>query len=252
MLTLWNLKFSHYVEKARWALGYKGLEHAYETLDSDGTHADKARELTGGRHSTFPVLVLEDGETVGDSTAIIARLEALAPEPALYPADADQRRRALELEDLFDEQLGPAVRIAVMDRMLDDVDLFVSAFMPGYDAERRAGVLAFRDTMPGFVRKRFRIDEESLAAAYATFAEVGERVRGELTPDGYLDPGGFSVADLTLAAMVSPIVCPVQFPYEQPQRDHPLLDRPRAALTEAGIAEWAEGIYARHRVPAPR
>ena len=39
-----------------------------------------------------------DGRAIGDSTAIIATLEEYRPEPALYPADAEERARALALD----------------------------------------------------------------------------------------------------------------------------------------------------------
>ena len=45
-----------------------------------------------------------------DSTRVIAALEERNPEPALYPADPDERRRALELEDFFDEHAGHDMR----------------------------------------------------------------------------------------------------------------------------------------------
>ena len=247
MLTLHNLKFSHYVEKARWALDYKGLPHVRVTLDADGRHTKVAQELTGGRCPTFPVLVLEDGEAVGESSEIVARLEELHPEPALYPADAGARTRVRGLEAQFDAELGPAVRIAAMDQMLADPELFVDALMPDFDPQQREAMLGYRDTMPAFVRKRFAIDESSLAQAYETFARIGERAHAELGEDGYFEGGRFGSADLALAAHVSPIVCPPEFPYAQPQRDHPLLERPRAALREAGILDWASRIYARHR-----
>ena len=51
-----------------------------------------------------------DGRCIGDSTSIIAGLEERYPEPALYPADPGERRRALELEEFFDEELGPYIR----------------------------------------------------------------------------------------------------------------------------------------------
>ena len=57
----------------------------------------------------------------------------------------------------------------------------------------------------------------------------------------------FSVADLTLAALVAPAIAPEQFPYPQPQRHDPRLERVRAALDENGIREWAHRMYARHR-----
>ena len=62
--------------------------------------------LTRGQHHTVPVLVL-DGEAIGDSTAIIRRLEDAYPEPPLHPSDPTERKRALVLEDQFDEELGP-------------------------------------------------------------------------------------------------------------------------------------------------
>ena len=58
---------------------------------------------------TLPVLDL-DGRRIVDSTAIIAALEQRQAEPAIYPADADQRRQALELEDFFDENAGHDMR----------------------------------------------------------------------------------------------------------------------------------------------
>src|ERR671935_2957668 len=100
---LWHLEISHYNEKARWALDYKGVEHERRALPG-GVHMPVALWLTRGRGRTFPVLQL-DGETIGDSTAIIAALEERFPDPPLYPADPAERERALNLEESFDEEL---------------------------------------------------------------------------------------------------------------------------------------------------
>src|SRR3954470_18763862 len=97
---LWHLKVSHYNEKARWALDYKQVPHVRRAA-APGRHRAIALRLTGA--STFPVLVL-DGEAIGDSTRIIEALERRYPEPPLYPAEHEARRRALEIEDFFDEE----------------------------------------------------------------------------------------------------------------------------------------------------
>jgi glutathione S-transferase len=76
---------------------------------------------------------------------------------------------------------------------------------------------------------------------------AGECFREELQPSGYLVGGRFTVADLTLAALVAPAVAPEQFPYPQPQRGHELLAPVRDALSECGILDWAHKMYARHR-----
>jgi glutathione S-transferase len=101
---LWQYSFSNYNEKARWALDFKGIRHRRRSLMPGG-----ARAMRFARRGTLPVLDL-DGKRVVDSTAIIAALEERQPEPALYPADPDERRRALELEDFFDENAGHDMR----------------------------------------------------------------------------------------------------------------------------------------------
>jgi hypothetical protein len=42
-------------------------------------------------------------------------------------------------------------------------------------------------------------------------------------------------------------VAPEQFPYQQPQRGHPLVAPVVEALAASGVADWAREIYARHR-----
>src|ERR671937_2963936 len=106
---LWHIEISHYNEKARWALDLKGVDHERRT-PTPGPHMLVALWLTRGRHKTFPLLEF-DREAIGDSTAIIAALERRFPEPPLYPSDPGERRRALELEEFFDEELGPHARL---------------------------------------------------------------------------------------------------------------------------------------------
>ena len=124
---LWQFRFSHFNEKARWALDWKGIAHVRRSL-LPGFHVPRVLWMTGQR--SLPVLVL-DRETIHDSTRIIERLERLRPEPALYPADAGARRRALALEDFFDEELGPHVRRALFYELLPETDFAAGAFTVG-------------------------------------------------------------------------------------------------------------------------
>src|SRR6058998_3398041 len=149
---LWQFRFSHFNEKARWALDWKGIAHVRRSL-LPGFHVPRVLWMTGQK--SVPVLVL-DGETIHDSTRIIERLERLRPEPALYPADEVDRRRALALEDFFDEELGPHVRRALFPalRLLINADLKIDA--------------------PGAARSG-----EKVRAAL-------DRLEAELQPSGYL------------------------------------------------------------------
>jgi glutathione S-transferase len=240
---LWHLKVSHYNEKARWALDYKRVPHVRRAA-APGRHRAIAKRLSGAR--TFPVLVL-DGEAIADSTLIIEALELRCPEPPLYPADREARRRALEIEDFFDEELGPFMRLLVISQMLQSEKLIVGAFLPDLGISRRLAARAMFPLHRRRVIAEFGIDDASLELAWAKVDAAGECFREELQPSGYLVGDSFTVADLTLAALVAPAIAPEQFPYPQPQRGHPLLAPLRDALAEAGLLEWAHEMYARHR-----
>jgi glutathione S-transferase len=117
---LWQVQVSHYVEKVRWALDYKRVPHVRRSL-LPGLHAVKAKRLTGDT-STAPVLTL-DARSIRDSTRIIAEIEERWLRPPLYPEDPAQRRRALQLEEFFDEELGPHIRRAFYHELLPQPNL---------------------------------------------------------------------------------------------------------------------------------
>ncbi len=81
--TLWQIEVSHFSEKARWALAYKGVEHE-RRAPLPGAHIAVALWLTRGEHKTFPILSLE-GRNIGGSSAIVAALDRIEQE--LGPGD---------------------------------------------------------------------------------------------------------------------------------------------------------------------
>ncbi|MDX6638003.1 MAG: hypothetical protein QOJ01_1514 [Solirubrobacterales bacterium] len=103
-LTLHALPPSHPCMTVAAALDYKGL--AYERIDlSAGAHNAAMEKIYGAGRTTVPGLMM-DGEPIHGSVAILQRLEALRPEPPLYPepmaeAVADAERWGdEELQDL--------------------------------------------------------------------------------------------------------------------------------------------------------
>jgi glutathione S-transferase len=131
--------------------------------------------------------------------------------------------------------------------VLPDGDLFLGMFLPDMKRGRRLVARAMFPAVRRSVIADFGIDELSVEHAFGKIASAGQCLQAELQPSGYLCGDVFSVADLTLAALVSPLVAPQRFPYPQPQRGHPLMAPLRAALTEAGILDWTREMYERHR-----
>jgi glutathione S-transferase len=240
---LWHLKASPYNEKVRWALDHKRIAHVRKAV-VPGRHHRLARKLSGG--ATLPVLVL-DGRAIGDSTRIVEALERHYPDRPLYPADPGERGRALELEDHFDEHLGPHTRVLLLHHILRDPQATLGAFVPDLGrAIRLVARTRFARLRAGVVAD-FGIDEARVAAAFDGVRAAGAVFRSAVQPSGYLVGDSLTVADVTLASMVAPIAAPEQFPYPQPQRNHPLLAPVRAALSESGLLEWTLERYARDR-----
>jgi glutathione S-transferase len=103
--TLVTIAFSHYCEKARWALDRACVpyrEEAYVPV----THL--LGTLRRGGRST-PLLALPDRMLLTDSSAIVRYADAACP-GSLFPDDPALSAEVDALEDLFDEQLGPHVR----------------------------------------------------------------------------------------------------------------------------------------------
>ena len=248
---LWHIPVSHYSEKARGALAHKGIEHDRKS-PIPGAHLAYALWLTRGKHKTFPVLRL-DGRNIGDSTAIIAALEDRRPERPLYPEDPADRRRALELEDFFDEELGPQIRLLVWHVLRTDrarmEELGYTMMPPSLRDNRfaRAASARFGST---WVQMRFRVtsDERAEAAKAKVLAAV-DRLEAELDGGEFLVGDAFSVADLTAASLLYPIVNPPEGPAVIPN-GNPELEEFFGPLRERPGGRWIAETFARHRQPA--
>lgn len=91
-LILHNYDFSNYAEKARLALGYKGLAWRSVIIPPIAPKPDLT-PLTGGYRRT-PVLQI-GADVYCDTRAILRQLERLAPEPTLYPAGIEAEAHAI-------------------------------------------------------------------------------------------------------------------------------------------------------------
>jgi glutathione S-transferase len=211
-------------------------------------HIVVALRLTRGRRFTMPVLELE-GRRIGDSTAIIEALERRFPEPPLYPADPEERRRALQLEDWFDVEVGPYMRRFFFHQARSDRAKFdeVVARMAPASLARHQKLLGAQARMftalrygAGSSRAADRALEKVLAAL--------DRIEAELGENDYLVGERFSVADLTAASLLYPLVLPPEGPQ--------VLDPPsaawdefRAPFKERRAYRWIEEMFRRHRHP---
>ncbi len=240
-----TIPFSHYCEKARWALERCGV--AYEE-DGQLPLFHYVANRRAGAKRTVPVVV--DGEQlVTDSTDIVAWADARKP-GTLLPVGAT-RAEALALEDELDQQLGPATRRWAYFHLLPrkDLDHVITRGVPRWQ------IVALKVTRPlavGLLKRGLKIDAAGVERSRAKIEEVFERIARRLA-DGrrYLMGERFTIADLTFASLASPILLPREHPFGLPQpEEFPAAPQEQIKAWRASPAgAFGLRIYSEHRTP---
>jgi glutathione S-transferase len=238
MTKLVTITFSHYCEKARWALERCGI-----AFEEDGHLPIFAKLATRG---SVPVLVTDDGAMVKDSTDIVAWADAKKP-GELLPTDPKLRAEALALEDELDNNLGPAARRWGYAQLISEPRIipYIVVGSPKWQARllRVARPVAMKLIAAGLKINRASV-ERSRQTVDATFAAIADRLRDGRT---FLVGDRFSVADLTFASLAAPVILPPQPATPMPPRElfaaSTQIDRWRA--TAAG--QFVLRMYANER-----
>lgn len=246
--TLWQIDVSHYAEKVRWALEYKGVDHARRS-PLPGTHIPIALFLTRGAQPTIPVLTME-GRAIGDSTEIIAALEARYPDPPLYPLDAEERARAVELEEWFDENLGPHTRLLPFYELIQEPEIFAevaAASVPGPLGKAKPVVGAYGRIYTS-LRWGANKSEQADAAREGIVAAL-DKLDAELEKgDGeFLVGNSLSIADITAASLFYPLVVPPEGPLDPNLPRPPAFQRFRESLSDRRGYRWVQETFRRQR-----
>lgn len=169
-MKLYGFPLSAYTRKAAVALAEKGLEFDWEPSNPGQPTEEFLKVSPFGKIPGFA-----DGEfNVSDSSAIVAYLDTKYPAPALIPAQAEARGRAIWLDEAVDTVLIPAGAPIVHQRFLYPVVF-------GKPGDESLAVAA----------------EEAIQKPLAYF-------EGVLGSDGWLD-GEFSIGDIALAASLKTI-----------------------------------------------
>jgi glutathione S-transferase len=192
-LRLYVLPASHPCAAVEKALQLKSLPYGvWEWLPP--LHVPMQLLMTGSR--TVPSLRI-DGESISGSRAIMHRLDALAPEPPLYPAEP-QARAKVEMADLWgDETFQPIARELIWAGAVHRADALVS-----YGANSRLPV-------PGGV---LRLSAPLIARAERRLNRTDDRIaRQRLTElPGHLDRIDAWLADGTLHGADHPTAADLQ------------------------------------------
>ena len=134
MIEFYQFPFSHFCEKARWALDYKGV--AYRTVNYLPVfHFIPVRTIAP--KSSVPVL--RDGKAVVQGSGqIIDYLDGKYPESPLTPRDPEAAKQALEWERYCDEEIGVMARRWFYYHALADRRVALGFLLQGAPRYKRA------------------------------------------------------------------------------------------------------------------
>lgn len=244
--TLHQFPVSHFCEKTRWNLDAKGLRYEVKNL-LPGPHALLNLALAGVR--TVPVL--RDGKrTVGDSTAIALYLEQHYPERALLPVEPQARERVLELDRYFNRAFGREVRRLCYGLAMRYPGETRQLFFREYGARtRKLGPALMGAVFERQLRSMYRINPAGIAESERGIAEGSDKLARALDErgTGYLAGNRLSLADITAASLLAPLVGPKGTPWADLSPQLTVLHERRAIARDTPAGRWVLGLYERER-----
>ncbi|BEV71647.1 hypothetical protein THUN1379_11290 [Paludibacterium sp. THUN1379] len=207
MMNLIQFPYSHFCGKARWALDYKGQSYTVENL-IPGLHLLRTRRLCP--KSSVPILQ-HDQTVVQGSAAIIDYLDAHWPERPLTPQDAEAARQAAVWEQFAEKEIGIHLRRWFYSHLLHERRHALPFLLTGA-TPRQAKLLTLGfPLLRQLLRKGLHITPASSAASRQRLEAALDRLDQALpSTEGYLVGGQFSRADLSVCALLGPLVAPEQ------------------------------------------
>jgi glutathione S-transferase len=240
-----TITFSHYCEKARWALDHTRVPYVEEG-HLPGFHLRPARRA-GGR--SVPVLVTGE-KTLTESDTIVAYCDALAAhDRKLYPRDASARREVEAIEAICNGELGLASRLFVYHHALPNPRALAETARPGL-TKWQAWLMPHLLPIVGMrIRRMYRIEEDTAVKAAETmrrrFAELSAQLEGKR----FFVGDAFTAADLAFASLTAPILCPEGHPATTGSVAH--VEGPLRAMIEelraTRAGKHAQTMYRDHR-----
>jgi glutathione S-transferase len=236
-----TVSFSHFCEKARWALDRANLAYREE---SHVPFFSWPVTLGAGGGRTVPVLVAP-GRVLADSTEILRWIDGASHAPPLFPP-GDQEVAAWE--DDFDRHLGPAARRLIYFHVLGRPALGRKLLGSAGGRWQKRVAAPLYPLLSRMIQLGLRVTPESAARSARVVEDTFTRVAARLA-DGrrYLVGDRLTAADLSFAALATPVLAPAELaeylpdPSDLPDEVLALLERHRASPAGSfGLRLYAE------------
>ncbi len=215
-----SIPFSHYNQRAMWALQYYGISFTVEPY-LPIFHFPKAfwvrRNIqtagdgTASPYST-PVLIAEDGSVYPSSSEILWWADNNYGQrnsdiPSLYPEQWKTKILAVEKE--LHDSLGPHSRRVAYYVLLQQKPSILRKLARRNVGSVQASVFAMtRPIVTRMLQQSLRIHEKQSQKSIDKVRGIFSKFSSQVSDTGYLFGEKFTAADLTLACMASPVILP--------------------------------------------
>lgn len=244
MLELYQFELSHYAEKVRLILDYKGL--SYKKIEvTPGIGQLEIYRLSGQRQ----VPVLKDGgRVIADSTAIAKYLDQQYPGRPLFPKDPKQRGLCLLIEEWADESLGLLSRKALVGALSQNQSLRNSVLPNDMPPLIKNLIGSVSNELLGILGAGIGVGSEAVTAAKVALRQDLEALTLLLQDSPYLVGDQPTLADFAVAGLTMYIKFPVG-----PYLDLPDSLKGKGVLdlledpTYQPFFEWRDRLYRDYR-----
>ncbi|OLP17615.1 glutathione S-transferase [Leptolyngbya sp. 'hensonii'] len=246
MLELYQFELSHYCEKVRLILDYKGVP--YRKIEvTPGIGQLEVFRLSGQRQ----VPVLKDGSTViADSTEIAKYLDREYPERPIVPTDPKQRGLCLLMEEWADESIGQNGRKALLGAFSQDASFRTAALPSSVPPILKNLVGAVPGEILGAFNTGLGLGSDTLKLAKDALKQNLEALCLLLANQPYLVADQPTLADFAVAGMTLYLKFP-DGPYLNIPENLRGRGVPGLADDSAYTAffEWRDRLYRDFRIP---
>lgn len=240
---LYQFAVSHYCEKVRWALDFKDVSYRVRNL-LPGRHINTMRNLAP--ETSVPVLLMA-GKVIQGSDRIIDYLDQQVTNKPLIPQDPMLLAQVTQWERFAADKIADPLRCFFYHYLLDDPKTLIQLFSKGGPWYGPIWLrLAYR-TLNQRLRAVYQINPRTAQVAMHVVDKAIKQLEVQLATRPFLVGDSFSRADLSVAALLSPLVMPERG-YVKPGtlQSTPLLDY-RKAHINSPVFRWVNNLYNNYR-----
>ena len=198
-LVLYDIFWSHFCEKARFSLDFKGLPYTIVRVNP----FTRREVIALGARGDVPVL--KDGaRVIVGSGAIAAHLEETRPDPPLVPREALSREAALSLQRQCDEWMGPDARRVAYQVALENPAILEGTILWTRPPRRWLNPLLLRIVEPR-LRRKFGIFPRELRESRERLRRLLPELQSAIARSGFLVGDRMTLADIAAVSLLDPL-----------------------------------------------